>query len=133
MLSEFPMRKVLELDNLFFAVFLSTIAFIRLFLLMWPISSPVVLDFHFHHYIYGLLIIIMSLCFNKPYVRTTIFAIGLGFFADEVPMFFKHPWNWQVYDASWDRLATIFVALLVYWFRGNLTGKISKPIKVRVL
>ena len=67
--------------NLYFFIFASTILITRLFLYLKPISSPTLKGWRVHHYMYGLLLILISIGAKNK----NIFAIGLGLFIDEVP------------------------------------------------
>lgn len=110
--------------NYFFAVFLLTIIIIRLSLLPKKrIVSPKLGDMHVHHYIYGILIIIIAFLFPS----ITLYAAGLGFFVDELPLFgieqwlFSHEdWHWGVYHSPKSMMILLFSIFLVYLFRYNL-------------
>ncbi len=64
----------------FFLIFLITIVVTRLFLFLRPIPAPTIERFRMHHYMFGILGIILSLILRSP----LIFAIGLGLFVDEL-------------------------------------------------
>lgn len=64
----------------FFAIFLSTIVITRLFLFVKPISSPTISGFRIHHYMYGIIAIVIGLFIHS----ILLYAIGLGLFVDEL-------------------------------------------------
>lgn len=64
--------------NLFF---ITTIIFTRIFLSFFPISSPKVMNFKIHHYMYGI-ILMVSYFFLKSEI---LLSIGYGLFLDELP------------------------------------------------
>lgn len=65
----------------FFIIFLATILITRLLLYFKPIPSPTVKGFRLHHYMYGLLLMIIGALLKS----TTIYAVGLALFLDEFP------------------------------------------------
>lgn len=66
--------------KLFFTIFIVTIIITRLFLLLYPIPSPTVGDFRTHHYMFGIVIVMVGLLLkNIP-----LYAGGFGLFIDEL-------------------------------------------------
>jgi len=70
----------------FFIIFLATIIITRLFLYLRPIPAPTINGFRMHHYMYGLILIILSFFLSNA----TGYAIGLGLFIDQVPYLVTH-------------------------------------------
>ncbi len=64
----------------FFLIFLFTILATRIFLYVKPTASPTVEGFRLHHYMYGIIGIVIGMACNS----LTLFAIGLGLFIDEL-------------------------------------------------
>lgn len=64
----------------FFLVLMTTVLVTRVFLYFCPIASPTVRGFRLHHYMYGIVGMVLGVTFNA----LTLFAIGLGLFVDEV-------------------------------------------------
>jgi hypothetical protein len=64
----------------FFLIFLATIIITRIFVYIKPIASPTINGLRLHHYMYGLILLVLSL-FVK---NILIYAIGLGLFLDEL-------------------------------------------------
>lgn len=78
-------KNLLETDpypmfSYFFLVFIATLLITRIFLYFRPIASPTVGSFRLHHYMYGVVGMILGIAFNI----LTLFAIGLGLFIDEL-------------------------------------------------
>lgn len=61
--------------------FLLSIILTRFFLYFFPISSPKIKSFKIHHYMYGILIMMISFIISSKF----FFYIGFGLFLDEVP------------------------------------------------
>ena len=68
------------MSNYFFFIFVVTVVIIRLFLFLCPFSSPTIKGFRIHHYMYGLIGIIIGLVIHS----INLYAIGLGLFIDEL-------------------------------------------------
>ncbi len=67
--------------NYFFSIFLVTVIITRIGLYIKPLASPTIKGLRLHHYMYGFLILIISLFFKNPLG----FSLGLGLFIDEIP------------------------------------------------
>lgn len=50
-----------------------------MFLYFFPVTSPTIGDFRLHHYMYGIVGIVLGVIFSN----LILFAIGLGLFVDE--------------------------------------------------
>ena len=68
------------MSNYFFLIFVVTIVIVRLFLFLCPFSSPDIKGFRIHHYMYGIVGIIIGLVAHS----INLYAIGLGLFVDEL-------------------------------------------------
>jgi len=67
------------MGNTFFLIFILTITSTRILLLLLPIQSPTIGAIRLHHYMYGLLgIVIALLCHSL-----VLYSVGLGLFIDE--------------------------------------------------
>jgi hypothetical protein len=109
----------MEIKDYFFLVFLLTIALTRLWLLINPISSPTIKGLRLHHYMYGLVIIIISLLF----ANLTLYAVGWGLLVDELIFLIPNPtkpFHYKEYFSLKGLLGTLFLAVLVYIFRGYM-------------
>ncbi len=94
----------------FFLIFLITIIVTRLFLWLTPIKGPTINGFRIHHFLYG--IILMTL-----YVLTEniiLFAIGLGLFIDEAPLFLSQKWDTKGYNSSFCYFGVVVSIITVY-------------------
>lgn len=67
-------------SNEFFLIFLCTIFLTRLFLYVKPIQSPTWGGFRLHHYMYGMLAVIIGLWIHS----LGLYAIGFGLFVYEL-------------------------------------------------
>ncbi len=112
-------------SSYFFAVFLITIIITRLCLLPRKrIVSPKVRGAHVHHYIYGLILIGLSFLFSS----LTVFAVGVGLFVDELPLFGTEKWlfseedaHWGIYDSPQSLVILLFCIFIVYLFKDLIT------------
>ncbi len=100
----------------FFFTFLITILATRLFLFLRPIPAPTIGKFRTHHYMFGLLGIVVGLLIHS----VLVFAIGLGLFVDELTYILiggkTHADNYSKISL----LGTLFFIVLVFIFRNNL-------------
>ena len=115
----------LQSGSYFFSVFLLTILITRIVLLPRKrIISPKVRGVHVHHYVYGLMLIALSFVVSS----LTVFAVGVGLFVDELPLFgterwlfSEEDWHWGVYDSPKSLTILLFSIFIVYLFRGIIT------------
>src|SRR3989344_6986669 len=70
----------MESKNYFFVIFFLTILITRIFLFLMPISGPAVGGFRFHHWMFGLMLIVLGLIVSV----LALFALGWGLFIDEL-------------------------------------------------
>lgn len=70
----------MEDPNSFFIIFFITILATRVLLFLKPVSSPTVLNLRLHHYMYGILAILIGVIFKL----LPIYALGFGLFIDEL-------------------------------------------------
>lgn len=75
-------------ENYFFVIFISLILILRLFLYLKPTPGPTIAGFRVHHWLVGLILIVLSIALfltslNKK-IPLTFFAIGLAMFVDEL-------------------------------------------------
>ncbi len=101
----------------FFLIFLGTIVITRLFLFLKPISSPTIGNFRLHHYMYGIVGVILGIVLSSIY----LYAIGLALFIDELTLIFiirgkSHEENYSAKSL----LGTLFFVMLVFLFRNYL-------------
>ena len=66
--------------NQFFTIFLGTIVITRIFLFLKPIPAPTIQGFRMHHWMYGLIGVLIALVIHS----IPLYAIGLGLFTDEL-------------------------------------------------
>ncbi len=100
----------------FFLIFLGTIIIIRIFLYFRPTPSPTVKGFRFHHYIFGIIIALIGGIIQN----LVVYAIGLGFFIDELGYLIiggkTHEDNYSVSSI----LILVLFVILAFIFRNNL-------------
>jgi hypothetical protein len=105
--------------NFFFIIVLSTVVLTRLWLLLKPISSPRLKGFKLHHYMYGLVVVGISVIFSN----ITLYGIGFGLIVDEMPLFLTYKnnnYHWKEYNSLLSRLGVVFCLLLLYFFKKYL-------------
>ncbi len=100
--------------TLFFLIFLGTVIVTRIVAQFR--SAPTTFHFRTHHFMYGILLLAISILFRNAILG----AIGLGLFLDETPLFGIHKWSRRKYDSpqSWLELGVFIVA--VYFLRNLL-------------
>lgn len=107
-------------EQYFFLIFLTTILITRVVLYVKPVSSPTIKGFRIHHWMYGVLLILISfLAKNVP-----LFAIGLGLFVDELSYIIiggkNHKDNYSLKSLFGTVLFIVIVYLLQTWIIGFL-------------
>lgn len=108
-------------EDYFFLIFLGTITVTRLLLLNKGIASPTISDFRTRHYMYGIVLIVLSFFISN----LTMFAIGLALLADELPLVIvkgpghrEESWRGcEDYYEPWVVLGVLVLLLLTYFFR----------------
>lgn len=112
----------------FFVVFLGAILLTRLFLIKEN-ASPSVKNFRLHHYMYGVVLVGISLLIKN----LTMCAIGFGLFIDELPIILtKGPghreYGWkdghEYYHSSWCSLGLLALVFLIFIFRDLISSLI---------
>ena len=104
------------MTDLFFLIFIVTLVLTRVVLYIKPTSSPTIAGFRFHHYMYGMVLVAISIPFNWVY----LYAIGLAFFIDEFTWLLMRGKN-HADNYSWKSLTgTALLALLVFLLRDYL-------------
>ena len=63
----------------------------------------------------GILIGVFGFFFSSM----VLFAIGLGMFIDEAPLFFvlRGKWKWDDYTAIWQYILLLLIVIIIYVFR----------------
>ena len=100
----------------FFLIFVLTIVATRIFLWLVPKHGPEIAGLQLHHYMYGLVFIVLYAIFQK----SLLLSIGTALVVDEIPLFFIFKtWNWP-FDHwreyhSWQSIVGILlVTVLMY-------------------
>lgn len=109
----------MEHHTYFFIILLCTVICVRLWLLLNPISSPHFLNFKFHHYMYGLVIVGISLLFSN----LIMYGVGVGLIVDELPLFLRYKNNhfhWKEYNSLYSRIGVIICLILLFIFRNYI-------------
>lgn len=100
----------------FFLIFVLTILVTRGFLWLIPNHGPAIMGFQLHHYMYGLVLILLYIFVQKP----ILLAIGTAWVADEIPLFFIfRTWNWpddhwKQYHSAQSIIGIFIIAVLLY-------------------
>ncbi len=74
-------------EDLFSITFILSIILTRIYLYFWPISNPIIAGLKVHHWMIGVLIILIYFIisyFKEEDVIIVIFAVGLGLVVDEL-------------------------------------------------
>jgi ABC-type multidrug transport system fused ATPase/permease subunit len=95
----------------FFLVFIVTVVSVRIFLYFRPTASPTVRGLRLHHYMYGIVGIILGVAFNI----LTVFAVGLGLFIDELTFLLIRGRTHEDNYSKASLLGTLFFVILVFF------------------
>ncbi len=106
----------------FFFILLGAIAVSRLFGVA-KIKAPTIGGFRVHHHMYGFILLIPS--FLLP--SLTLYAISLGLIVDELPVILRKGLvykdeNCEDYRSAWCVAGVFVLVLLIFFFRGTLSG-----------
>lgn len=99
--------------NEFFGIFLLTLLVVRIFLYFKPISSPTIAGFRLHHWMYGLVGILLSLLLHS----LPLYAISLGMFIDELPFLLMGGKSHKDNYSGLSLLGVAAFSLLVFFLR----------------
>ena len=104
------------MSNYFFLVFVVTVIIVRLFLFLYPFSAPTIKGFRIHHYMYGIIGIIIGLIIHS----INLSAIGLGLLVDELTYIIirgkDHKDNYSIVSL----FGTLLFVIAVFVFRDYL-------------
>lgn len=102
----------------FFLIFLATIVITRVALLPRRAYCPTIIGFRLHHYMYGLVLMLISWSASNIF----LFAIGLALLVDELPQMLsgKLFYGWNVYYSSKIMLGVILFMFLVFLLRNQI-------------
>ena len=109
--TEVPMNLVF-----FFLVFAATIIITRVWLWLVPKHGPTIFGFRPHHYVLGILLVILSFWLLK----WLLLPIGLALIVDEIPLFFKFKgftWpddHWKQYHSWFSIIGILIISLLIF-------------------
>lgn len=97
----------------FFFIFLGTIVATRFFLFLKPLPAPTVGKLRVHHYMYGLLGIVIALAIRS----LTLYAVGWGLFVDELTYLIiggkPHKDNYSALSLS----GTVILIIVIFFLR----------------
>ena len=102
--------------NQFFLIFLATVIITRIFLFLYPIPAPTIRKFRIHHYMYGILGILIGLLFKS----LIFYAIGLGLFIDELTYLLIRGKNHEHNYSKVSLIGTLFFVIVVFILRNYL-------------
>ena len=98
----------------YFLLYVGTILVVRVWLWQFPKHGPMFFGFRPHHYVYGLVVMLLYLLFAWP----VLLAVGAALVVDEVPLFFifkgfNWPDNhWKEYQ-SWQSIAGVVLISVI--------------------
>src|SRR3989338_2037622 len=104
------------MSDQFFLIFISTIIITRLVVYLFPIPSPTIKSFRLHHYMFGIIGIVIGLLFSS----ILIYAIGIGLFIDELAYILIGGKTHKDNYSKKSLLGTVFFILLVFIFKNYL-------------
>jgi hypothetical protein len=90
------------------------------------LKSPTIHGFRFHHYMYGLALIAVSIFIKSVF----LYAIGIALVIDEtfIFLFSANNWKWKdnyskkVYFSKWSFIDALLAILIVFAFRNYLVS-----------
>jgi hypothetical protein len=101
------------MTNEFFTIFLCTVLITRIFLYFNPKPAFTIKNFRTHHWMYGLIGIIIAVIFHS----VVLYAIGLGLFVDELTYLIiggkNHTDNYSVTSL----FGTVVFIILIFFLR----------------
>ena len=107
------------MGNYFFLIFAVTIILTRLILYFYPVlpfPAPTIGKFRIHHYMYGLVAIILGFISQS----ILIYAIGLGLFIDELTFLLMGGKTHEDNYSKISLLGTLIFIVIVFLFRRYL-------------
>lgn len=104
------------MSNYFFLAFIITIIITRLFLFLNPIPAPTIGKFRTHHYMFGILGIIVGLLTHW----LVVYAIGWGLFIDELTYLLMRGKNHQDNYSKVSLFGTLIFVILVFLLKDYL-------------
>ena len=110
----------MQTSNNFFLIVLAIVFFTRLWLFLKPISSPIVKGFRLHHYMYGLVLVLVSILSSS----IILYGVGFGLIIDELPLVLRYRNNafgWKEYNSRQTKAGVCICLLLVFLFRKYLS------------
>lgn len=92
-------------------MFLATILVTRIFLYFCPTPSPTLGAVRLHHYMYGVVAIVLGVALNI----LTLFAIGLGLFIDELTFLLIKGKTHKDNYSKISLLGTLFLVIIIFF------------------
>ena len=108
--------------NLFIIVFLITLITIRIAVYLKPIPSPTSKGFRMHHYMYGIVLIPISILTNS----IILFGIGTALFFDELTFLLIGGKTHKDNYSATSIMGTIGFAIILFIFRDFLLSKLFR-------
>lgn len=102
----------------FFLIFVLTILVTRIVLFIKPVASPTIKGFRMHHWMYGVILIILSFIFSS----ITLYAVGLGLFVDELSYILIGGKTHRDNYSTKSLLGTVIFILAIYLLRNQILG-----------
>jgi hypothetical protein len=100
----------------FFLIFLLTIVITRLVIFLRPIPSPTIKGFRLHHYMYGIVLILVSIFLSN----IILYAIGWGLFIDELTYLIVGGRTHEDNYSKTSLLGTLFFIIVVFFLQNYL-------------
>lgn len=110
----------MNLYDRYFLFTMITIISTRLLVYLFNKPSPIIRNFRTHHWMYGLLFIIILFCISNFYTNIYLFAIGTGIFLDEIGFILIRGKTHEDNYSPKSFMILLFFILLLFIFRENI-------------
>ena len=107
--------------NQFFLIFLATILITRIVVYLRPVPSPTIGNFRLHHYMYGIVLIVIGLIASFM----PIYAVGFGLFIDELTYLIIGGKTHEDNYSKKSLVGTLFFIILAFFFRDYILSMIQ--------
>jgi hypothetical protein len=97
-------------DTLFFLIFVTTVFITRVFVFIRPVPAPTIFAVRLHHYMFGLVGILLAFIFNS----LVIYAVGFGLFVDELTFLLMRGKNHEDNYSKVSLWGTVGFVILVF-------------------
>ena len=118
-----PKKHRVNLSNLFFLIFITTIIIIRFGIYAFPNIDLKLGGLIIHHFWFGIILIVVSILIKHKNVRLIIFAIGSGLAIDQFVFIVLGGGDLTYWNAL-STMSTIILIMIVFLWREKITSKV---------